>query len=160
MRARVLKVVLDGCGSYLGMEKGCLVVKDKEQNVQKYPLFENEIGEVVLKSGNMVSTGALASLGFWGIDCLILTRRGKPVAMVRSLDDDSHVETRVCQYEALKNGKGVHVAKQLVLSRIESQNIMLRKHGLRQHDLMVAKHRIDCIESDSLSIIRQKAYEH
>jgi CRISPR/Cas system-associated endonuclease Cas1 len=99
------KLVLDSNGSYLGMEKGCFTVKAKDGNVVKYPLFENEIGEVVLKSGNAVSTGALASMGFWGIDALITTQRGKPVAMLKSLDDDSHVKTRLCQYEALKDGK-------------------------------------------------------
>ncbi len=64
VRAKVEKIVLDGCGSYLGMEKGCFVVKDKHGEMRKYPLFESEIGEVVLKSGNYVSVGALASLGF------------------------------------------------------------------------------------------------
>jgi hypothetical protein len=33
--------------------------------------FEKEIGEVILKSGNAVSTGALASLGFWDIDVMM-----------------------------------------------------------------------------------------
>ena len=37
--------------------------------MQRYPLFETEIGEVVLKSGNAVSTGALASPGgIWGLE--------------------------------------------------------------------------------------------
>jgi len=96
-RAKVLKIVLDGNGSYLGMEKGCFVVKDREDNVERFPLFEKEVGEVVLKSGNAVSTGALASLGFWDIDVMVLTQRGRPVAMLKSLEDDSHVKTRLCQ---------------------------------------------------------------
>jgi CRISPR/Cas system-associated endonuclease Cas1 len=118
MKTKVAKIVLDGRGSYLGMEKGCFVVRDKEQNVQRYPLFENEIGEVVLKSGNLVSTGALASLGFWDIDVLIVTQKGQPVAMLKGLDDDSHVKTRISQYEASRNDKGVSVAKKIVASRI------------------------------------------
>jgi len=154
--AKVLKIILDGRGSYLGMEKGCFVVRDREDNVERFPLFENEVGEVVLKSGNAVSTGALASLGFWGIDVLILTQRGRPVAMLKSLDDDSHVKTRVCQYEALKNGKGVEVAKRLVFARVESQNLLLRKHGLRQLDLLGVKRRIEGVESDSLRAVRRR----
>jgi len=63
------------------------------------------IGEVALKSGSAVSTGALASLCFWDIDVLIMTQRGRPVAMLKSLDDDSHVKTRLCQYEAYQNGR-------------------------------------------------------
>jgi len=107
VRAKVQKIVLDGNGSYLGMEKGCFVVKDREDKVERFPLFENEIGEVVLKSGNAVSTGALASLGFWDIDVMIMTQRGRPVAMLKSLDDDSHVKTRLCQYEAYNSEKGI-----------------------------------------------------
>jgi CRISPR/Cas system-associated endonuclease Cas1 len=78
-------------------------------------LFEQDIGEVVLKSGNMVSTGALASCGFWDIDVLITTQKGRPVAMLKSLNDDSHVKTRLCQYEAYSNGKWVRIAKQIVM---------------------------------------------
>ena len=50
-------------------------------------MFEKQITEVQIKSGNTVSSGALASLGFWGIDLLILTQKGNPVAMLRSFDD-------------------------------------------------------------------------
>jgi len=48
-------------------------------NVEWYPLFENEIGEDVLKSGNVVSTSALASCGFWNIDVLITTTRARMI---------------------------------------------------------------------------------
>ena len=84
--ARLSKIVMDSHGSYLGMEKGCFIVKDRHENVERYPLFGKEIGEVILKSGNMVSTGALSSLGFWGIDVLVCTQRGRPVAMLKSLE--------------------------------------------------------------------------
>jgi CRISPR-associated protein Cas1 len=141
--SKTLKIILDHYGSFLGMEKGCFIVKDKEGNINKYPLFENEIGEVILKSGNMVSVGALASLGFWNIDVLILTQKGNPVAMLRGLDDDSHVETRVAQYKALENGKGNQIAKQIVYAKLKGQNIILRKYGLRQHDLFSMKTRIE-----------------
>lgn len=137
VKSKVLKLVLDSRGSYLGMEKGCFTVKDKVGKVQKYPLFESEIGEIQLKSGNLVSTGALVSCGFWGIDCLFLTQKGRPVAMLKSLDDDSHVKTRICQYEALKNEKGVHIAKQFVLGKLEGQNQVLKKYGLKRHGFSV-----------------------
>jgi CRISPR-associated protein Cas1 len=116
------------------MEKGCIILRDKQGETTRYPLFEAEIGEVVLKSGNLVSTGVLSALGFWDIDVLITTRNGHPIAMLRNLEDDSHVKTRICQYEALKNGKGIHIAKQLVLGKIEGQNMLLNKHGLRSDD--------------------------
>ena len=126
-------------------------------DIQKsIPLFEAEIGEVVLKSGNMVSTGVLSALGFWGIDVLITTRNGRPIAMLKNLEDDSHVKTRISQYEALKNGKGVYVAKQIVLAKVLSQNQVLRKYGLRQHDVMGVKEAISRIETSDLARLRKR----
>jgi CRISPR-associated protein Cas1 len=152
--SKTQKIILDSHGSYLGMEKGCFTVKDKEGNIQRFPLFENEIGEVVLKSGNMVSTGALASFGFWDIDVLIMTQRGRPVAMLKGLDDDSHVATRLAQYEALKDGRTFEIAKQFVKSKIEGQNSVLKKYGLKT-DTSV-KLRIDAIETEDLKTFRRK----
>jgi hypothetical protein len=77
-KVKTLNITLDHFGSYLGMEKGCYIVKDKNGNTERYPQFENQIGEVVLKSGNMVSVGALANFGFWEIDVLIMTQKGMP----------------------------------------------------------------------------------
>jgi len=154
-KVRAQKLVLNDHGSFLGMEKGCFIVKDKKGNSKRYPLFENEIGEVILKSGNTVSTGALASLGFWEIDVLVLTQRGRPVAMLKSLEDDSHVKTRLCQYEAYNNGKGVDIAKQFVLSKLEGQNRVLEKHNLKIHS-SIFKQKIEMNQSENLKDIRRK----
>jgi hypothetical protein len=53
--AKALKIEVLDYGSYVGMEKGCFIVRDKQGNTEKYPLFESEIGEIQFKSGNMVS---------------------------------------------------------------------------------------------------------
>jgi len=37
--------------------------------------------------------------------------------MLKSLDDDSHVQTRLCQYEAVNNERGIYIAKQFVLGK-------------------------------------------
>jgi CRISPR/Cas system-associated endonuclease Cas1 len=97
VKTKTVKIALEGYGSYLGMEKGCFVARNKDGKAMMYPLFECEIGEVQIRSGNTVSVGALASLAFWQVDCLILTGRGRPVGIVRSVEDDSHVVTRLAQ---------------------------------------------------------------
>jgi CRISPR-associated protein Cas1 len=151
--AKIQKIILDNQGSYFGMEKGCFVVKNKKGDFEKYPLFEKEIGEVVLKSGNFVSTGALASCGFWDIDVMIMTQKGRPVAILKGLDDDSHVETRIAQYEAIKGEKGIQIAKKLILSKIEGRNLILRKYGLKTYDV---RGQIEKLKSDSLENVRKK----
>jgi CRISPR-associated protein Cas1 len=148
VHSKVLKLVLDNHGSFLGMEKGCFTLKDKNGNLKRYPLFESEIGEIQFRSGNTVSTGALASCGFWGIDCIFLTQKGRPVAMLKSLDDDSHVNTRIAQYEALNNGKGFQIAKQLVLSKLEGQDQVLNKYGLKRIDFSVLES-VKSLQADS-----------
>jgi CRISPR-associated protein Cas1 len=156
MKAKTKKIFMEDGGSFLGRGEGCLIVRDRKGKVEKYPLFEDEIGEVQIRIGNSVSSGALATCAFWGIDFLILTQRGNPVAYLKSLDDDSHIKTRICQYEAMKDGKSVEIAKKIVLSRIEGQNQILRKYGLRQHDLMRAKETVRGIQSEELAVVRRK----
>jgi len=138
------------------MEKGCFVVRDREGNVKRYKLFENEIGEITVTSGNFISTSVLASCGFWDIPVIIKTRNGNPVAVLRSLDDDSHVKTRIAQYEALHNGMGITIAKTIVLSKIESQNMVLKEHGLKQLDIMTLKSKIHSIESNNIKDVRKR----
>ena len=125
-----MRLVLDGYGAYLSMEKGCYVVKDKKGNISKYPLFENIIDEVILKSGNTITTGALTSLGWWETDVLFLTRKGRPVCYLKSIDDNSHVKTRLKQYEVYNNEKGFYIAKQISLAKVSGINMVLEKYGL------------------------------
>jgi len=155
MKTKTVKIALEGFGSYLGMEKGCFIVKDKQGNTEKYPLFENLIDEIRVKSGNFISSGALASCGFWGIDCLFLTQKGRPVAMLKSLDDDSHVKTRVCQYEALKTEKAIHIAKQFVLAKLEGQKQLLKKCGLRNHGFSVIE-KVKNLEAENIPQLRTR----
>jgi len=123
---------------------------------ERYPLLENEIKEVVLRSGNSVSTGALASLGFWDIDVMVLTGRGRPVALLKSLDDDASVKTRLCQYEAYNGEKGIEIAKQIVLAKIQGQNLLLEKYDLKPHDVEAFKEKIDGIDSEDREKFRQR----
>jgi len=86
---------------------------------------------------------------------LISTRRGRPVAMLKSLEDDSHVKTRVGQFRALSNGKGFDVAKELVLSKMKGENFVFAKYGLELHDPELADS-IERVRSDSLVKARKK----
>lgn len=155
MKTRIVNIALDEYGSFLGAQKGCFVVRDRNGKVEKYPLVENLISEIQIRSGNTVSAGALAKAGFWGIDCLILTKRGNPIAMLRSLADNDHVKTRVCQYRALTDGKGLEIAKQVVLGKYTGQNKLLRKYGLKLlEDWYVEK--IKALDDKDMCVLRRR----
>lgn len=75
--------------------------------------------------------------------------------MLKSFDDDSHVNTRVAQYEAYHNGKAFQIAKQFVIARIEGQNRILEKYSLKTHNpkLLLA---VENIEFTDMKALRQK----
>ena len=56
----------------------------------------------------------------------------------------------------MAKGKGIAVAKQIVLAKIASQNQMLKSLGLRQLDLYKVKSLINGIQSDNPSAVRKK----
>jgi CRISPR-associated protein Cas1 len=128
---KTLNILVNDYGSFVGKQQGALVIKNRTGKSTQYPLFENKIGEIQIKSGNTISSGALATCGFWGINVLILTQRGNPVAVMKSLDDDSHVKTRVCQYQALENQKSSEIAKTFVIAKAQGYDQVLKKHGLK-----------------------------
>jgi CRISPR-associated protein Cas1 len=153
---KTLKLELDEYGSYLGRAEGCFEVKLKDGKVLRYPHFEKQIGEAILKSGSYVSVDALVDLALWNVDTYIMTGHNRVVAVLKSLEDDSHVKTRIAQYEALKNGKGIAIAKQIVLSKVQGQNMVLRKYGLEQLDFSAFKSKIDSLSCGSLKDARYR----
>jgi len=68
----------------------------------------------------------------------------------------NYCETTDSVFKTLKNGKGVTIAKEIVLAKIEGQNIVLRKYGFRQHDMMRIKERVANVESDDLKVARNR----
>jgi CRISPR-associated protein Cas1 len=152
---KVLRIEL-GVGDYMGVSEGAFLIKRKSGEIQRYPYFEREIGECILKSGSYVSVDSLISLGLWNVDTYIMTKRNRVVAVLKSLEDDSHVATRVAQYKALENGKGLEIAKTIVLSKIEGQNLVLRKYGLEQLDFSALKSRVEALNCDSLGDARYR----
>jgi CRISP-associated protein Cas1 len=154
--SKILKVELSDYGSYLGRAQGCFEIREKSGVVERYPHFENEIGEAVLKSGSYVSVDALIDLALWNIDTYIMTRNNRVVALLRNLEDDNHVETRIAQYQALENGKGIQIAKQLVLSKLEGNQMVLRKWGLEPFDMDLINRQVSAIPSKELKAFRRR----
>ncbi len=152
---KILRLTLDGYGSYLGRGEGCFESRDKTGNITRYPHFEKEIGECILRSGNYVSVDALIDLALWNIDTYIMTKKNRVVAVLKNIEDDSHVKTRIAQYQALKNGKSVYITKQLVLCKIEGQRRVLRKYGLLPIDPNLESH-IERLESSRNESFRRK----
>jgi CRISP-associated protein Cas1 len=155
--SKVLKVELSDYGSYLGRSEGCFEVREKTGKTERYPHFKKEIGEAVLKSGSYVSVDALIDLALWNIDTYIVTRRNRVVALLKNVEDDSHVETRLSQYQAvLDEEKCIDVAKQFIIAKIKGQNDVLRKYNLETAKNTFGVSQIENVKFENLKVTRRK----
>src|SRR3990170_3580074 len=131
MRSRILKIEMSDYGNFLGRGRGCFYVSDKNRKKTEYQMFSQQISECVLKDGNSVSVDALRDLALWNIDTYIMTRYDRIVGFLMNPEDGSHVETRLCQYEAYKDKtKAIEIMKTILKTKIEGQNNVLRKYSL------------------------------
>jgi CRISPR-associated protein Cas1 len=143
-KGRTVKIYLTDRGEYLGFRGNEFFINDKNRKEKgSWDIEHKEIGEIVLKAGNLVSTNALETALEWKISVLLTRWNGEPLGMIKALDDDSHVKTRLCQYESVNNGLGLKIAKKIVYAKLKGQNEVLRKYGFRQFDLMRIKEGIE-----------------
>jgi CRISP-associated protein Cas1 len=155
--SKVLKVELSNYGSYLGRAEGCFELREKTGKTERYPHFKKEIGEAVLKSGSYVSVDALVDLALWNIDTYIMTRRNRVVALLKNVEDDSHVQTRLSQYQAVLNEqKCMEIAKQFVVSKIKGQNRVLKKYKLDTSRNLLSLLQIENLKFENLKLTRRK----
>ena len=155
--SKTLKVELSDYGSYLGRSEGCFEIREKSGKTERYPHFKKEIGEAVLKSGSYVSVDALIDLALWNIDTYIMTRRNRVVAFLKNVEDDSHVKTRLCQYEGvLDNGKCMEIAKHFLIAKVKGQSEVLRKYNLDYAQNSNYLSQIENLKFTNLKLTRQK----
>lgn len=73
--------------------------------------------------------------------------------MLRSLDNDDHVLTRVAQYKALEDEIGLGIARIIVEKKIEGQNRVLAKYGLKP---FIEKTPINRCSNETLTNLRYR----
>jgi CRISPR-associated protein Cas1 len=66
-----------------------------------------------------------------------------------------HVETRIAQYEAIKSEKGLEIAKKIVLAKLQGQQEVLKKYGLRFLDYTYFE-KVTDLQETNLIKLRQK----
>jgi CRISPR-associated protein Cas1 len=156
--SKTLKISLSDYGDFLGRDAGCFEkINRKMGTLKKYPHFKREIGECILKSGSSVSVDALIDLALWNVDTYIMTRKNRVVALLKNIEDDSHVKTRLSQYRAaIDEPKCAEIARQFVLAKIKGQIAVLKKYKLdfarNSMYLMQAEH----LEFSNLKLFRRK----
>jgi len=157
MRGRILKIEMKDFGNYLGRGRGCFYVSDKNRKKTEYQMFSQQISEVVLKDGNSVSVDALRDLALFNIDTYIMTRYDRIVGFLVNPEDNSHVKTRLCQYQAyLDKDKTIKIMKIILKAKIEGQNKVLEKYDLKPLDYSIIERQIDGVYAENLETARRK----
>jgi CRISPR-associated protein Cas1 len=138
----------------LGSDKENFVVYKDKKPLKRIPFYK--VKQVILTPGNTVSTSALFWCSIYNINIMMASNTGRPLSMMLPLTSSAHVKTRIKQYEAYYNSKGVEIAKAILSAKINNQIALLEKHGFDGHklDYLVAK--LSKIKGEKIDDVRTR----
>ena len=122
----MMNIELVGFGEYLGVHDQELMITKDYKVLKRVPFHKAR--QAVISSGNNVSSSALFWLATYGVETAIVSKTGKLVATIVPAGDDARADTRLKQYEAYFNRKGVEIAQAVAKKRAESEISMMEKH--------------------------------
>jgi CRISPR-associated endonuclease Cas1 len=115
-------------GEYLGVQGQDLIVSKNNEVLNKVPF--HKLRRAVISSGNSVSSSALFWLAQYGVETAIVSKTGKLVACIVPASYEARSDTRLKQYEAYFNRKGVEVAQDFARARVESEISFMERHDM------------------------------
>ena len=124
-----MQIVLNNFGEYLGVHGQNFVVYKNKKPLREIPFYQTK--QVIIKSGNNVSSSALFWCAVHGIETVIISPSGKPLSLLIPLNSDARVKTRTEQYRAYFNHKGIEIAKAILKTKVECQASLLEKYGMK-----------------------------
>jgi CRISPR-associated protein Cas1 len=162
------ELVLDKAGCYLGVRKGLFYVKAADGS--KFEVPPVKLAHISIRSSGVgVSSDALALAARFGIEITVY-RSGRPVSKVVNAVKGGGVLTKQAQVEALRDGRGLAIAKAIVAAKLHNQRMVVYQRarelrakgkalGVELEGLADAIHRTisSVAEADNLDSVR--AYE-
>lgn len=76
--------------------------------------------------------------------------------MMLPLTSSAHVKTRIKQYEAYYNSKGVEIAKALLTTKVNNQIALLEKYGFDGHKLDYLVEKLQRIDGEKVDDVRPR----
>jgi len=162
------ELVIDKPGTYLGVRKGLFYVRSRDGS--KFETPPVNLSHISIRCrGVGVSADALRLASRFGIEVTVY-HRGKPLAKVVQALKGGGVLTRLAQLEAVRDGRGIAVAKEIVSSKLHNQRLVIHQRAreflLKRkelgRELEELSGKIDgCIKSvaDASSVDSVRAYE-
>lgn len=162
------ELVIDKPGTYLGVRKGLLYVKSRDGSRFEVPPVN--LSHVSIRCrGVGVSVDALKLAARFGVE-VTLYHRGRPLAKLVQALRGGGVVTKQAQLEAVKDGRGLVIAKEIVSAKLFNQRLVVvqraREFLLKRRELgrqlEELADKIDgCLKSvaDASSLDSVRAYE-
>ncbi|MEM2871917.1 MAG: CRISPR-associated endonuclease Cas1 [Candidatus Caldarchaeum sp.] len=117
------ELVIDKPGSYLGVRKGLFYLKARDgSRVELPPVSLSHIS--IRCRGVGVSADALKLAARFGVE-LTVYHRGRPVSRVLHALKGGGVLTRLAQIEAVRDGRGLEVAREIVSAKLHNQRLVI-----------------------------------
>ena len=148
-----MEIVLDDFGQYLGSDKENFIVYKDKKPIKRIPFYK--VKQVILTPGNTVSTSALFWCSVYNVNLMMASNTGRPLSMMLPLTSSAHVKTRIKQYEAYCNYKGVEIAKAILNTKINNQIALLERHGFDGRKLSTVE-KLSKINGEKIDDIRPK----
>ncbi len=131
-------LIIDEFGAILKKKKKrILVITDDRKD--EVPI--KSVRDLIISGKVNLSSELIKTLAESGVDILFTTPTGKPVARVVSAKAGGTAENRYEQYRSLEDGRGVAVAKLVILGKIRNQmsNIRYYSKSRRMNEVISSK---------------------
>jgi CRISPR-associated protein Cas1 len=151
---KLLQITLNEFGQYLGSDKENFIVYKDKKPLKRIPFCK--VKQVILTPGNTVSTSALFWCSVYDVNIMMASNTGRPLSMMLPLTSSAHVKTRIKQYEAYYNPKGIEIAKTILSAKINNQIALLEKHGFDGHKLDYLIVKLSKIKGETIDDVRTR----
>ena len=148
-----MQIIIDEFGQYLGSDKENFIVYKNQKPVKRIPFYK--VKQVILTPGNTVSTSALFWCSVYNVNLMMASNTGRPLSMMLPLTSSAHVKTRIKQYEAYYNSKGVEIARAILSAKIRNQTALLEKYGFNGRKLSIVE-KLSKVDGEKIDDIRPK----
>lgn len=127
-----MKIILNNFGETLGINRNSFTIKASKQTKTQIPFYKTN--EIIITSKNTVSVDALLWASLYNIDVVFCLHNGKPLAFLHSISDKASVKTRLNQFRAYESIKGLELAKNILIQKIENENKLLKLYKLEPYE--------------------------
>jgi len=119
-------LIVDDFGAVLKKKKRrILIISDGGK--EEIPI--KSVRDLIISGKISISSEIIKALAESGVDILFTTPTGKPVARVVNAKAGGTAENRYEQYKSLEDGRGIKIAKSVILGKIRNQMSNLRYYS-------------------------------